>query len=169
MRECEMLAKAIILATERHQCQKRKDDTPYIYHPIKVSEFVQGMGYDYRYQVVAILHDVLEDTDTTDDEIREFGEDVFEAVKLLTKAPGIDEKEYVAAIIKNEMAKVVKEADKYHNVSDVMKSGDMNWAKKYVQKARACYYGLFSDWLDEKIEYMESMLENMSTTHHLTQ
>ena len=63
-------------------------------------------------QIAAILHDTLEDTDATEADIKEFGDDVLEAVKLVTRAKGADETEYVKNILKNNMAATVKNADR---------------------------------------------------------
>ena len=84
MSEHELFAKALVFATEKHAGQTRQDGSPYIYHPIKVAELLKDTGYDLRYQIAGILHDVLEDTDATEEEVRAFGEDVLEAVKLVT-------------------------------------------------------------------------------------
>ena len=91
MQEPELFARAIGLAAERHANQNRKDGTPYIYHPLKVAELVKDAGYGLRYQMAAVLHDVLEDTETTEEELTLFGEDVLEAVKLGTRPEGADE------------------------------------------------------------------------------
>lgn len=95
MNKEEKLAKAIAFAAEKHANQKRKDGTPYIFHPLTVAELLSRYGYDIDYQVAGVLHDVLEDTDATDEEVRAFGEDVYKAVKLVTRPKGADEAEYV--------------------------------------------------------------------------
>ena len=83
MKASVLFSQALAFAAEKHKRQTRRDKiTPYIYHPIRVAELVRDAGYGVRYQVVALLHDVLEDTKTTDEEIMAFGEDIYEAVKL---------------------------------------------------------------------------------------
>ena len=113
-------AEAIALAANAHKAQLRKDRaTPYICHPLQVAEYVKRFGGDLKCQIVAILHDTLEDTSVTEDDIRYFGEDVLEAVKLLTRH-GNDEEAYVTAILGNHMAATVKNADKICNMLDVI-------------------------------------------------
>ncbi len=159
MSENELFAKAIGFAASKHKEQVRKDGTPYIYHPLKVAELVKDAGYGLNYQMAAILHDVLEDTDATENEVRQFGEDVLDAVRLLTRPEGADEDEYVAAILKNHMATVVKNADKIHNMHDVGYCTDREWGKRYVKKVKKHYEGKFSKALDEAIGNAEEMLD----------
>ena len=113
---------------------------------------VKNAGYDLKYQMAAVLHDTLEDTDATEEEIRVFGEDVLEAVRLVTRPDGMPEDEYVAAILENDMATVVKNADKMHNLKDLVNSGNPEWAKKYAKKVEKYYHGRFSAELDKVID-----------------
>lgn len=147
-----MLASAIALAAHKHQNQMRKEGTPYIYHPLHVAHMVAEAGYDIHYQVVALLHDVLEDTDTTADELSLFGEDIVQAVILLTRKEGADEAAYVEAILQNPMAKVVKNADKMHNLGNCTNCTDAAWVRRYIEKAKTYYLGKFSKELDAIIE-----------------
>ena len=147
----EIFAGALALASVAHMSQLRKDNvTPYIYHPMAVTRLVKDMGYDLRYQTVAILHDVLEDTDTDESEIEVFGEDILEAVKLLTRPVGADEEKYVTNILKNPMASAVKNADKICNLWDAVCWGTpgekrskqaRKFLETYIEKAEKYYRG----------------------------
>ncbi|MBR5317162.1 MAG: bifunctional (p)ppGpp synthetase/guanosine-3',5'-bis(diphosphate) 3'-pyrophosphohydrolase [Lachnospiraceae bacterium] len=139
---------AVVYATKKHEGQTRKDGTPYINHPLKVAELVKVAGYDLKYQIAAVLHDTLEDTDATEDEIRIFGEDVLHAVQLLTRPEGMEEGEYVARILEDRMASAVKNADKIHNMIDLRTCGNPIWAEEYTKKSRTYYFGKFSSALD---------------------
>ena len=149
MTEHELYSKAVAFATEKHMGQTRKDGTPYINHPLKVAEILKDAGFGVNYQIAAVLHDTLEDTDATEDEIRVFGEDVLEAVRLVTRPEGMDEADYVAAILKNHMATEVKNADK---MQDLEHCGNKKWAIHYAKKVHKYYGGKFSPDLDKAIE-----------------
>lgn len=155
MREQKLFNEAVAYAAMKHAGQTRKDGTSYIYYPLKVAELVKEAGYGIKYQIAAVLHDTLEDTDATIDEIRLFGEDVLEAVCLVTRPEGMDEKEYVTRILKNHMASAVKNADKIHNMIDLRTCGNPEWAEKYTKKVRKYYYGKFSSALDIIISDIE--------------
>lgn len=159
MKDGVLFSKALEYAAKMHRKQTRRDRvTPYILHPIAVSEIVRSWGYDVRYQVVALLHDTLEDTKAKEEEILEFGEDILEAVKLLTKSEDMkaeDEGVYLDSLIINDMAKVVKAADKIHNMREVMLTDDKEWAKRYIAKSRKYYYGRFGARVDTAIEEAE--------------
>ena len=62
--------KAYEFAKEKHGTQKRIGGAPYITHPVAVADILKKEGYDIEYQIVALFHDLLEDTDATEDEIR---------------------------------------------------------------------------------------------------
>ena len=146
-----LFSKALSFAADKHQGQTRRDGSAYILHPIKVAEIVRESGYDSKYQIAALLHDTLEDTDATEDEIKFFGEDVFEAVKLLTRPNGMDETEYLDSIFKNHMATIVKAADKIHNMWECAVCDDVRWASKYIEKSKKYYFKKFSKAVDDAI------------------
>ena len=152
MNKEEKLAKAIAFAAEKHANQKRKDGTPYIFHPLAVAELLKRYDYDIDYQVAGVLHDVLEDTDATDEEVKAFGEDIYEAVKLVTRPKGADEAEYVKNILGNRMAAVVKNADKVHNMCDIITTNNRNAILNYAKKVEKYYKGKFSYALDNAID-----------------
>lgn len=117
MTDQERIDAALELASRKHAGQTRIGGDPYITHPIAVSEIVRSWGCGIDYQIAALFHDLLEDTDASEAEIEAIGgRDVLTAVRLLTKQPGYVMAEYVAAIRKNPMARAVKAADRLHNL-----------------------------------------------------
>ena len=88
--DMELIDKAVEYADAKHCHQKRKDGSPYIIHPLAVAEIVVEMGLDVDAILGALLHDCIEDTDASHDEIaRLFGDTVaalVEGVTKLTKA-----------------------------------------------------------------------------------
>ena len=101
------------LCFDAHQGQTDKSGLPYVFHPMHVAEQMQ----DEITTIVALLHDVVEDTTYTLEDLRErgFPEEVVEVVYLLTKQKGLPEQEYYERIKKNPVAKTVKLADLRHN------------------------------------------------------
>lgn len=103
------------LAEKAHKGQVDKGGNPYIEHPLAVADRVLKP----EAKVVALLHDVLEDTWVTGEELRKlFPETVVRAVELLTKekGKGFSMEVYLEAIRENELARCVKIADLEHNM-----------------------------------------------------
>lgn len=107
------IQKALLLAWEGHQGQFDKSGYPYIFHPYHLAEQMP----DEESTVVALLHDLLEDTAVTMAELTAagFSPAVCEAVGLLTHAPAVPYLEYIRALAKNPLARRVKLADLRHN------------------------------------------------------
>jgi len=109
------LDKAIEIAAMAHAGQTRRNGTPYILHPIRVmlSQRTQDE------MVVAILHDVVEDTDTTLDDLRRagFGDHILFAISLLTHSDGTPYDDYIRRIAENPLAVSVKIADLEDNMN----------------------------------------------------
>lgn len=105
--------KAMKLAFEVHEGQVDKAGIPYINHPLHVAEQVEG---EYA-TCVALLHDVLEDTDYEADDIRAMGfpEEIVQALLLLTHREGVAYLDYVRALADSDIARQVKIADLRHN------------------------------------------------------
>ena len=132
MDDSEMLLRALEFAKAKHKGQKRIGGDDYITHPIAVAEIVKSQGFDKNYQIAALFHDLLEDTDSTEEEILKYGSpEVLEAVKLLTKEKGYDMAEYVASIKQNPIAFAVKAADRLHNLQCAIVT-DEEFKRKYI-------------------------------------
>ena len=107
-----MTNKAMQIAYTAHHGQTDYNGIPYIFHPIHLAEQME----DEISCCAALLHDVVEDTDITmEDLAREFPAEVIEAIKLLTHKKGVDYFDYVRAIKENPIARKVKLADLNHN------------------------------------------------------
>lgn len=108
----EMTRKAMRIAYEAHHLQVDKTNVPYIYHPMMVA----SMQKDEISTTIALLHDVVEDTSITlDDLAKEFPDEVIKALALLTHDDQEDYFSYVERIKNNPYAKAVKLADLTHN------------------------------------------------------
>ena len=159
---------AIIYASKKHDGQTRKDGTPYIYHPLRVAEKLKSDGWPETVQITALLHDVLEDTNTSKAElVAIFGCEIAEAIDLLTRKPGIQEEKYVSDILTNQTATAIKEADKIDNVlecvSRIQTEKDERFATRYIEKAQKYYKGKFSKELDTVIDEATAKLEKSKT------
>ncbi len=126
--ERDMLLKAYDYAKAAHASQKRASGEPYFIHPCAVAEILADLGLDAETVAAALLHDVIEDTDATDEDIRrEFGEGVFTLVSGVTKLDKIvfkSEEEEEAenfrkifiAMAKDIRVIIIKLADRLHNM-----------------------------------------------------
>ena len=129
--ELEIIDKAFNLANEYHGDQKRRSGEPYIIHPIAVCDILVDLGMDYQSLVAALLHDVVEDTSYTIEQLTEdFGEDVAVLVDGVTKLGRVqlnssENKEeqqaenirkMLLAMSKDIRVIIVKLADRVHNM-----------------------------------------------------
>lgn len=100
-----MLLKAVDYCIRLHDGQFRKSGEPYSIHPILVCSFVAHMGADESMLLASLLHDVVEDTQCTIEEVRfEFGEEVTNLVRGLTKIVAIRENELVSSSSNEKLA-----------------------------------------------------------------
>lgn len=105
--------KAMKLCFQAHKDQTDKSGIPYVFHPIHLAEQMK----DEDTTVVALLHDVVEDTTYTPEDLAAMGfnDRVIAAIRLMTHDENIPYMEYVAKIKENPIAKAVKLADLAHN------------------------------------------------------
>ena len=126
--DSEMLVKAYDYAERAHANQKRASGEPYFIHPCAVADILMDLGLDSATIAAALLHDVIEDTDSTAEDIkREFGDEVLDLVSGVTKLEKIVFKSQEDAEAENfrkifvAMAKdvrviIIKLADRLHNM-----------------------------------------------------
>ena len=105
--------KAMKLCFDAHKEQVDKSGMPYVFHPFHLAEQMT----DEVTTVVALLHDIVEDTNTTFEDLEKygFGEDIITALKLLTHNDDTPYMDYVAEIKTSKTATVVKLAELRHN------------------------------------------------------
>lgn len=132
------LLKAISFAADKHRNQRRKDQdaSPYINHPITVATILAEEGFvnDVKILIAAILHDTVEDTETTFEELEQiFGIDVSSVVREVTddkKLPKLKRKELQIehAQHASPSAKQIKIADKISNIRDILNAPPKDWS-----------------------------------------
>ena len=126
--DMEKIQRAIEYADQKHEYQKRKDGSPYIIHPLAVAEVVVEMGLDMDAVLGALLHDCIEDTDASHDDIeKKFGTSVAELVEGVTKltranfssteeAQMENLRKMFMAMSKDIRVVLIKIADRLHNM-----------------------------------------------------
>ena len=142
--DTELLDKAVAYAQNKHKNQKRKDGSPYIIHPLATAEIVAEMGLDMDALLGALLHDCIEDTDASHEDIeKQFGQTVAELVEGVTKLTRADFSSTEEAQMENlrkmfmAMSKdirvvLIKIADRLHN----MRTMQYQTPEKQVKKCR---------------------------------
>ena len=129
----ELTKKALKISFRAHKDQTDKSGLPYVFHPFHLAEQM-----DEEYAVcVALLHDVVEDTDLTPDDLRAegFPEEVVRAVARMTHPDGVPYLEYVETLKEDPLARKVKLADLRHNSDlsrlDRVTEKDLQRVEKY--------------------------------------
>jgi len=136
--DVSLLLRAVSFAAMKHRNQRRKDveATPYINHPISLATVLKeegGVG-NVRVLAAAILHDTIEDTETSADELRElFGAEITAIVLEVTDDKSLPKAERKRlqiehAAVTSQSAKLVKLADKICNLRDIAASPPADWS-----------------------------------------
>lgn len=153
--EIAFLMNAAKFAAAKHRNQKRKDEkTPYINHPLEVAEMLARVAHvtDPSVLAAALLHDTIEDTATSVDEIRTaFGDRVLSLVQECTDDKSLQKSErkrlqVINAPHKSDDAKLIKIADKISNIRDIVELPPANWSwerkSDYLDWAQQVFEGL---------------------------
>lgn len=134
----EKIATAFTIAFDAHNGQKRDDGTPYIAHSVRVMEILTDeLGVvDTNTLCAALLHDVVEDTEVSYEELLEkMGLEVELMVKLLTKT-GLTKEQYYSNLSQaSESVRLIKCADRLDNIRD-MKTWNEKRRAKYLAETR---------------------------------
>jgi guanosine-3',5'-bis(diphosphate) 3'-pyrophosphohydrolase len=152
----QTILKAAAFAAHKHRDQRRKDAaaSPYINHPIALANILANEGgiVDATVIVAALLHDTIEDTETTAAELRElFGEEVAKVVMEVTDDKSLPKAERKRLQVEHAghisgRAKLVKLADKIANLRDIAASAPKDWTlerrREYFDWAKQVVDGL---------------------------
>ena len=149
---------ALAFATQKHEGQTRRGGLAYVTHPIAVAEMMAKKGFGEDYIIAGLFHDLLEDTDATDEEILALSnEEVLVAVKLLTKQKDYVMSEYMAGIVANPIAREVKAADRLHNLSCAHECSE-EFRVRYIKESIDWYL----DLSPEIAKVTERLIETLS-------
>ena len=152
------IEKAVEIAAKSHAGTKDRSGVPYLLHPLRVMMGVEGEAA----QIVAVLHDVVEDTPVTLDEIRAegFRDEIVEALALVTHGADQSYSEYVIALKSNPIARQVKLSDLRDNSTldrVMLRPHNIDWDTARIQRYVLSYQYL-TDIITED-EYRELMKE----------
>lgn len=152
---------ALIFATEKHKGQRRMGGLPYIFHPLDVAIILKLKGFSVDYQLAGLFHDLLEDTDATEEEILALSNDrVLKAIRLVTKEKGYNPKDYQRRIMGDHMALMVKLADRLHNLRSA-KVAPCEFKERYIKETQEYYLDMaketiFESEINEALEKLHS-------------
>ncbi len=140
MNDLSRLLQAASFAAKKHHGQNRKGESaePYIVHPLGVANLLVKVGkvIDYDILIAAVLHDTIEDTETSAEEIAEkFGAAVCSYVLEVTDDKNLSKEEQKLKQIEHAPhlstgAKQIKLADKISNITDIMENPAVGWLKE---------------------------------------
>jgi guanosine-3',5'-bis(diphosphate) 3'-pyrophosphohydrolase len=164
--EIPQFIEALYFAAEKHRDQRRKNrgQTPYINHPIELTYLLSTVGRitDREILIAAVLHDTIEDTATTPEEIEEiFGEKVKSLVLEVTDDKSVPkgkrkEQQLLGADKLTVEARLIRIADKISNVTDLGNSPPMGWTQK-----RKLHYLDWTEKVVNKIAGTNTELETL--------
>jgi guanosine-3',5'-bis(diphosphate) 3'-pyrophosphohydrolase len=175
------LIRAIAFAADKHRNQRRKDAeaSPYINHPIALANVLANEGGidDERVLLAAVLHDTIEDTDTSHDELVQwFGAEVARIVAEVTDDKSLPKAERKRLQIEHaahisHAAQLVKLADKICNLRDILAMPPANWSeerkREYFEWARRVVDGLRGAHAGLEAAFDETYRKGVTSGHAL--
>ncbi|GJH09786.1 bifunctional (p)ppGpp synthetase/guanosine-3',5'-bis(diphosphate) 3'-pyrophosphohydrolase [Caballeronia novacaledonica] len=175
------LIRAIAFAADKHRNQRRKDAeaSPYINHPIALANVLANEGGidDERVLLAAVLHDTIEDTDTSHDELVQwFGAEVARIVAEVTDDKSLPKAERKRLQIEHaayisHAAQLVKLADKICNLRDILAMPPANWSeerkREYFEWARRVVDGLRGAHAGLEAAFDETYRKGVASGHAL--
>lgn len=149
---------ALKFAEEKHEGQFRRGGKKYITHPVAVAEILKEKGYGEEYIIAALFHDLLEDTDASEEDILRLGSPaILEAVKLVTKEKGYSQKDYIERIKADKIAFAVKTADRLHNLRSAHEADD-SFIKRYIEDT-LLWYSDFGPEITEAVQRLKARIK----------
>ncbi len=163
MNNLTTLIQAINFAAKKHHSQKRKgaDGEPYINHPLEVLNLLTSVGKveDFNILIAAVLHDTIEDTETTEEEIKKlFGAKVCKMVLELTDDKSLPKAERKQLQIEHaphisKGAKQIKLCDKISNIRDISENPPHGWSDQRRSE--------YIDWGEKVVAGLRGANENL--------
>ena len=174
--EIAQVRRAYEVAQAAHLGQMRDEGTPYIVHPIRVAVcLVDELGlYSTKLICSALLHDVIEDSAVTREDISEwFDDEIAEIVWLLTKLEEVSLREYLARIeeARDTGAPIVKLCDRLDNLRSVIHTPRLEKKRRYIRTTEEHYlplaartnrylYDELQRWLDEARGHVQTVMRD---------
>lgn len=156
---------ALIFAAKKHEGQTRKDKerTPYIIHPIGVAYNIIMIGkvYDVDIIIGALLHDTVEDTHTTFEEIRQyFGLKIESLIHELTDDKSLSKEERKRLQIEHAPhtsteAAIIKLSDKLYNLNDLLYNTPLDWSQERIAE--------YFKWAQQVVDHLPSANQSLKT------
>ena len=163
LNELTLFFKALHFAADKHRDQRRKDvgATPYINHPIELAELLsyEGQVSDINVLIAAVLHDTVEDTKTTQEELEDtFGYEIASIVMEVTDDKSLTNEDRKRLQIENaatcsSQAKLVKLADKICNLRDMSARPPDGWSLERKRK--------YFDWSRRIVSQLRGINSNL--------
>lgn len=160
--------KVLKYVTEKHKNQVRRSGEPVINHPIGVAKLLADKGFGIDYQIVGLLHDVLEDTDATTEDLLNLtnSQEIVDGVISLTKTDDMSLEESIENAKRNKYGKVIKGADRLQNAMTTY--GDRNsqeFISGFIYKSMVFYVPALEDtrniYLDDLLAELNRLYSEM--------
>lgn len=143
MESSDLISQALQLAVVAHGRQIDKSGAPYILHVLDVWRSIRSADFDQTHQIVAILHDVVEDSPYDIAYINElFGERIAKAIDAISKRKGETREQYLLRVKADPIATAVKIADSADNYRRIVNLPDAKTRERLTRKYEAVFAAL---------------------------